>query len=74
MRRLVFLFVFGCIVADLRAAAPPGFVKTNGLSFSRYGKKYVFLGANLWYGMNLGARDRAQLVVFAYESGLVRPG
>jgi DNA-binding NarL/FixJ family response regulator len=22
----------------------------------------------------LGARDRAQLVVFAYESGLVRPG
>ena len=22
----------------------------------------------------LGARDRAQLVVFAYEAGLVRPG
>ena len=22
----------------------------------------------------LGARDRAQLVVFAYETGLVRPG
>jgi hypothetical protein len=24
--------------------------------------------------MKLGARDRAQLVVFAYEGGVVRPG
>jgi DNA-binding NarL/FixJ family response regulator len=24
--------------------------------------------------MKLGARDRAQLVVYAYETGLVRPG
>ena len=24
--------------------------------------------------MKVGARDRAQLVVFAYESGLMRPG
>mgnify|MGYP000031117856 FL=1 len=62
MRRLAFLLFFGHIAAQLSAATPPGFVKTNGLSFSRYGKKYVFLGANLWYGMNLGMGDRARLV------------
>ena len=30
--------------------------------------------AHLWSMTKLGARDRTQLVVHAYESGLVRPG
>jgi len=64
MRRLVFLCFFGGMATQLHAASvtPAGFVKTNGLSFSRYGKKYTFIGANLWYGMNLGMSDRARLV------------
>ena len=30
--------------------------------------------SNLWGLTKLGARDRAQLVVLAYEAALVRPG
>lgn len=64
MARLHVLLLLLClaIVPVVAAPPPPGFVKTNGLSFSRYGKKYTFIGANLWYGMNLGATNRARLI------------
>jgi mannan endo-1,4-beta-mannosidase len=46
--------------------ASPGFVVAQAHSFQRDGKTYSFLGANLWYGMNLGSTgpggDRARLI------------
>jgi len=41
--------------------ADPGFVKTSGMNLTRNGKKYTFMGANFWYGMNLGMSDPARL-------------
>lgn len=38
------------------------FIKTDGLKFIRDGQNYTFVGANFWYGMNLGAHDRDRLV------------
>lgn len=55
-----------CLVAILLSItsihAAEGFVTVKGLNFYRYGKRYTFIGANLWYGMNLGASDRGRLV------------
>ena len=43
-----------------------GFVRVQGTHFTRDGQPYYFLGANFWYGMNLGSRgpggDRGRLV------------
>ncbi len=47
------------VVTTLNAA--PTFVQTNGMNLMRGGKKYTFMGANFWYGMNLGAYDRPRL-------------
>ena len=42
------------------------FVTIKDLDFMRHGKSYYFLGANLWYGMHLGAEgetgDRERLI------------
>jgi len=38
------------------------FIKTNGLRFIRGNKNYAFVGANFWYGMNLGAQDKERLL------------
>src|SRR5579872_3664601 len=47
-------------------AAPAGFVQVSDGRFVVDGKPYHFVGANLWYGMNLGSQgpggDRARLV------------
>lgn len=51
-----------CLFASSINAHPYGFVTAKGMHFYRYGKKYAFLGANLWYGMNLGASNKARLV------------
>jgi mannan endo-1,4-beta-mannosidase len=44
----------------------PGFVRVKDGHFERGGARYAYLGANFWYGMNLGAEgaagDRARLV------------
>ncbi|HNL54501.1 MAG TPA: hypothetical protein PKI36_08825, partial [Turneriella sp.] len=42
-------------------SATPSFVQTRGMDLVRGGKKYTFMGANFWYGMNLGAHDRPRL-------------
>lgn len=34
--------------------AAPAFVQTRGMKLMRNGKNYAFVGANFWYGMNLG--------------------
>jgi mannan endo-1,4-beta-mannosidase len=44
--------------------AQSGFIQTKGSHFERDGQVYRYLGANFWYGMNLGAEtsgDRARL-------------
>jgi mannan endo-1,4-beta-mannosidase len=42
------------------------FVKVQNSHFEIKGKKYVFMGTNFWYGMNLGSKgkggDRARLI------------
>jgi mannan endo-1,4-beta-mannosidase len=42
-------------------AAAPSFVQTRGMDLVLGGRKYTFVGANFWYGMNLGAHDRPRL-------------
>jgi mannan endo-1,4-beta-mannosidase len=42
-------------------SASPGFVSAKGMNLMRDGKNYTFMGANLWYGMNLGMSDPARL-------------
>lgn len=59
------LIVFSLAILVVPASGAGGkspFVKTSGLNFIRYGKKYTFIGTNLWYGMNLAASDRGRLV------------
>jgi hypothetical protein len=51
--------------------------KITGITATWIARSAVKLaGLNRWKqnGSKLGARDRAQLAVFAYEAGLVRPG
>src|ERR1700751_4906072 len=51
-----------CLADDSRSS----FVTVQGIRFVRDGRDYSFVGANLWYGMNLGSTgpggDRARLV------------
>ena len=37
------------------------FIQINGTQFIRNGRPYRFIGTNFWYGMNLGAYDKARL-------------
>ncbi|MFZ5630454.1 MAG: glycoside hydrolase 5 family protein [Spirochaetota bacterium] len=53
------LLIAASLVTSLHAVNP--FVQTRGMDLVRNGKKYTFMGANLWYGMNLGAFDRPRL-------------
>jgi mannan endo-1,4-beta-mannosidase len=52
----------GCLALPI---APPDFVRVEGTQLVRGGEPYSFVGANLWYGCNLGALaeggDRARL-------------
>lgn len=64
---LLVLVVASLASADAaeRPAAQSGFVKVAGPHFTLDGRPYYFAGANLWYGMYLGAPgklgDRARL-------------
>ncbi len=63
-------FLFLLIVIVISFSATKGsendFVKVNGTRFEVNGKAYYFVGTNLWYGLNLGAKkaggDRARLI------------
>ena len=62
---LIVLFLAGC-----GGVPDPGdrpFVRVDGTQFTRNGEPYRFLGANLWFGCNLGALaeggDRDRLVL-----------
>jgi mannan endo-1,4-beta-mannosidase len=54
------------LAASASSGQPDRFVRVENGRFVRNGEPYVFAGANLWYGMNLGsageAGDRARLV------------
>ena len=43
------------ITLHAETTSASGFVRTAGGHFQRDGKPYTFLGANFWYGMNLGS-------------------
>lgn len=51
--------------AGFSADKAPGFVRVRGTGFEIAGKPYHYLGANFWYGINLGSQgpggDRARL-------------
>jgi len=51
---LLIIIVFLCI-ENLVASGANGFIKVKGKHFELKGKRYAYLGANLWYGANLGA-------------------
>ncbi len=63
-----FLFLLIVIVISFSATkgSENNFVKVNGTRFEVNGKAYYFVGTNLWYGLNLGAKkaggDRARLL------------
>lgn len=61
-RSLASLLLALTLVIPAISKSPQSFVTVKGLDFIRYGKKYTYLGANLWYGMNLGASDRQRLM------------
>jgi len=63
MARFFLSIAFLCALTSAALPVPPqGFVRTDGLNFTRHGKKYAYIGANLWSGMHLGAFDRPRLV------------
>lgn len=48
------VLALGCGTAR-RSGAPKGFVTVRGTQFVLDGRRYCFLGTNVWYGLNLGA-------------------
>ncbi len=51
----VLAIILACI-SVAQAQIPKDFVKIDGTHFTLNGARYYFLGANYWYGMNLGSR------------------
>ncbi|TKD11826.1 glycoside hydrolase 5 family protein [Polyangium fumosum] len=53
--RYVWPMLACAITLHAETTSASGFVRAAGGRFQRDGKPYTFLGANFWYGMNLGA-------------------
>jgi len=51
---IALVFALGCSSSPVPETSE--FVRVEGTGFVRNGKPYHFLGTNLWYGCNLGAR------------------
>jgi len=60
MRLLVLAFgiaLLGCQTKVKENETSAKFIQVKGTSFMKDEKPYYFIGANFWYGMNLGASD-----------------
>ena len=67
MKFYILAFWSAALVAAAGASHPKEFVTvdSSGKYFELDNKRYTFVGANYWYGVNLGAEksgDRARLV------------
>jgi len=66
MRWTIILVVVFVLINNLSAQSKQSFVSVEGQTFILDGRPYYFLGTNMWYGANLGARaeggDRQRLI------------
>jgi len=73
--RVLWIFTLAAALGDARSLgqntspsdlSSSKFISTRGTDFIQYGRRYAYMGANFWYGANLGADDasgdRARLI------------
>ena len=67
-KSLVYLsIILCCIIESAYSVEHSEFVTVEGKNFYLEGKKYFYMGANYWVGMNLGAPDSGDAERLRYE-------